>query len=149
MTGDPIPGSDYVVRYVRPGLIDGEDVDGGAFVLRPGETGLSINWLDYYSNIPKNQQLHLVRLLFRLTVARKGRFTELNVGKTKEHLIEELPALSFVEDPRCADPAVGHDADPSHAIIDGLPDPDDQPETADMIGVMIAECVDAIHPATE
>lgn len=149
MKGDPLPDTDYVVRYVRPGLIDMEDVAGGAFVLKPAEAGLSINWLDYYSGVPKDQRLREVRLVYRLRVSRNGRFVELNISKTKQHLILELPGLSFVEDPLCADPVNRHAADPSHAIIEGLPHPNDQPETAEMVGDMIAECIETVHPAAE
>ena len=47
MRGDPIANDDNVLRYVRPNLVDGDDVDGGAFQKRVRddevEDGLSIN----------------------------------------------------------------------------------------------------------
>ena len=34
MRGDPIPNDDNVLRCARPNLVDGDDVDGGAFQKR-------------------------------------------------------------------------------------------------------------------
>ena len=31
MRSDPIPNDDNVLRYARPNLVDGDDVDGGTF----------------------------------------------------------------------------------------------------------------------
>lgn len=150
MRGDLLPDDDHVVRYVRPGLIDDEEVTGGAFHRKEGEIALSINWLDYFRDQPKKQQVREVRRLFRVQVRPNGRFAELNVGQTKRHLADELEALKFVEDPLAADPENGHDEDPSHALIEGLPDPNQRPEFAEMIGDMIVECVvGPLHKATE
>jgi hypothetical protein len=150
MKGDLLPDNDHVVRYVRPGLIDGEEVTGDAFHRKEGEPAPSINWLDHFRNQPKEQQLREVRRLFRLQVRPKGRFAELNVGQTRRHLADELEALNFIEDPLAADPVNGHDEDLSHALIEGLPDPSESPEFAEMIGDMIAECVvGPLHRATE
>ena len=35
MRGDPIPNDDNVLRYAQPNLVDGDDVDGGAFMWHP------------------------------------------------------------------------------------------------------------------
>lgn len=150
MRGDPLPDDDHVVRYVRPGLIDGEAVDGDAFQRREGEPAPSINWLDCFRNQPKEHQLREVRRLFRLQVRPKGRFAELNVGQTRRHLANKLEAIRFIEDPLTADPVSGDDEDPSHALIKGLPDRNQKPEFAELIGDMIAECVlGPLHRATE
>ena len=69
MKGDLIPEDDNVVRYVRPGLVDDEEVSGGAFVLRDAEPSLSISWFDYFRDQTKNQRLSEVRRLFRLLLA--------------------------------------------------------------------------------
>ena len=150
MRGDLLPDDDHVVHYLRPGLIEDEEVTGGAFQRREGEIALSVNWLDYFRDQPKEQQLREVRRLFRVQVRPNGRFAELNVGRTRRHLADELEALKFVEDPLTADLDNGHDEDPSHALIEGLPDPNQTPELAEMIGDMIAECVvGSLHKATE
>jgi hypothetical protein len=150
MRGDFLPNDDNVVHYVRPGLIEDREVDGGAFVLREGESALSVNWLDYFKNRSKEQQLREVRRLFRLRVRSNGRFAELNVGQTKLFLIDKIQDLRFVENPLPEDPINGYDADNSHALIEGLPNPNDLPEYAKLVGDMIAECVlKPLHPAIE
>ncbi len=74
-------------------------------------------------------------------IRNNGRFAELNVGTTKQHLKEQLSDIRFVHKPLNA---IGnHEADPSHSEILGLPDfPDEE-----LIGDLIAnECIEAIHP---
>ena len=77
MRGDPIPNDDNVLRYARPNLVDGDDVDGGAFQKRVRDD----------------------------------------------------------------------EADPSHALICGTPDPTTDSELAETVGDMIAACVTALHLA--
>ena len=148
MKGELLPDNDNVVRYVKPSLIDDGKVDGNAFHRRGDEEALSINWLDYFRNLSKEQQLCEVRRLFRLQVRPNGRFAELNVSQTRRHVGNEIQDLRFFEDPLEADSVNGHKADYSHALIDGLPDPNKMPEFAEMIGDMIAECVvEPLHRA--
>ena len=64
------------------------------------------------------------------------------VGATKQHS-SELTALRFVRKPLAAEN--GYEADPSHSEITGLPQ-GDSPQAA-LIGDLIAECIQAIHPA--
>ncbi len=150
MRGDLLPDEDHVVRYVQPGLVQGEEVAGAVFCRRPGEEAVSLNWLDYFKNQSRKQQLQEVRLCIRLQSSSNGRFAELKVGETRQHLFRELQALKFVEDPLPADLDTGHHEDPSHALIEGLPDPQQTPEYAEMIGAMIVECViTPLHRAKE
>ena len=153
MKGDSLPSVDHVVRYIRPGLVDGEDIDGEAFRGSPekdGEIACSINWLDYFRNQSKEQQLREVRRLIRLEIRPTGRFAELNVGLTRQCLADWIETLKFVEDPLAANMVNGHDEDPSHALIKGLPNPDQTPELSEMIGDMIATCVaKPLHKAIE
>ena len=41
-----------------------------------------------------------------------------------------------------------HEADPSHALIRGTPDPTTDSELAETVGDMIAACVTELHTAT-
>lgn len=150
MKGGLLPDDDHVVRYVRPGLLHGEEVAGDVFHRKEGEVAVSINWLDYFKNQPKERQLWEVCRRIRLQIRPNGRFAELNVRRTRQHLSRELETLKFVEDPLVADPVNGHDEDPSHALIEGLPDPQQTPEFAEMIGDMLAECVvEPLHRVPE
>ena len=150
MTGDQIPDDNHVVRYVKPSLVDDETVDGSAFVLRKGETTLSVNWMEAFGGDDQEHQLSEVRRLFRLQLARSGRFAKLNVGETKRHVLECVEETGVTARIGIAaaplDPADEFEADPSHAAVTGLPPSDD--DKALFIGELIAQCVMyPLHPA--
>ena len=143
MTGNQIPNDDHVVRYVKPSLVDDETVDGSAFVLRKGETTLSVNWLEAFGGDDQERQLNDVRRLFRHQLARSGRFAKFKVGETKRRVLEcaeetgLIAGIGVVAAP--LDPTDEFEADLSHAAVTGLP-PGDSDEAL-LIGDLIAECV--------
>ena len=137
MTGDNLPDDHHIVRYVKPSLVEDEAVDGGAFLLRPDENGLSVNWLEAFGYDDEDRQLSEVRRLSRLKLAKNGRFAKLNVGETKRYVSETVEELGIIEAPLA--PTAECEADPSHAKITGLP-PGDSDE-AMLIGDLIADCV--------
>lgn len=146
MIGDELPDDAHVVRYVKPTWISDEDgsIDGEAFRLKLNESGLSVNWLEWFGNCTKAQQLNEVRRLVRLKMRKSGCLAELNAGVTKQHVLKHT-ALNFIHNPL---PAEGnYEADPSHSEIAGLPPRDTLP--AEMLGDMIAECVENAHPTAE
>lgn len=147
MTGDELPDAAQVVRYVRPSHIreDGSAA-GKAFRLREDETGLSVNWLDYFAGLSRAEQINEVRRLSGLTLSRNGRFAELNVGDVKQAVgaeLPELPGLRFVHDPPTANGAI--EADPSHSLVIGLPPYGDL--RSKVVGNLIARRVQELHPA--
>ena len=142
MTGDDLPNENHVVRYVKPSQFDeDEGVNGSAFQLRQNESGLSVHWLESFEDLAKPLQLDEIRRLSRLEIRKGGRFAELNVGRTKQHIKEDLSDIRFVHKPLNAKGS--YEPDPSHCEILGLPDfPDEE-----LIGDLIAnECIEAIHP---
>lgn len=144
MKGDDLPATDHVVRHIKKiGIEEDGTANGAAFLLRPDEIGLSVNWLEAF-DLDKANQLARVRRLFRLQVRKSHRFAELNIGAVSEKVAEELRTLRIAHDP--LDPENGFEADPSHAEITGLPPGDS--DQAMMIGDMIATCVSAMHPVT-
>ena len=144
MIGEDLTDDSHVVRYAKPTLVreDGS-VGGEAFQLRLQESSLSINWLECFKGFSKPRQLDEVRRLSRLQMRRNGRLAELHVGSTKQYVLGELDSLRFVQKPLAAEGK--YEADASHSEILGLP-PADSPE-AEMIGDVIAECIEAIYPA--
>ncbi len=145
MTGRDLPNEDSVVRHAKQTQIRDGRLDGSAFLLKDGEQGLSVNWLDCFRGQSKSQQLNEVRRLIRLTLRHSHRFAELNVGETRERIGGGLDGIRFVHSPLDAD--AEFEADPSHSEILGLP-PGSAPE-AQLMGDVIARCVRNIHPATE
>lgn len=148
MTGDDLPNEHHVVRYVKyRSLLSNGEPAGSAFCLRedrPDETGVSVNWLECFNNLTKEQQLDKVRRLSRITMRKSGRLAELNVGATKQSIRSELESLRFIHKP--LDAIDEYLADPSHSEITGLP-PGNSPEEAEKIGDMIAKCIKTMHPA--
>jgi hypothetical protein len=146
MIGDELPYEAHVVRYVKSSWISNEDgsIDGAAFRLRPNDSGVSVNWLECFSDRTKTQQLNEVRRLSRLKMRKSGCLAELNVGATKQHVVK-LTNLHFIHKPL---PIEGdHGADSSHSEIRGLPAGDSL--LAAMLGEMIAECIEAAHPTVQ
>ena len=143
MTGNQLPDDGHVVRYVKPSLVDGEVIDGGAFVLREDETGLSVNWLEYFGANDELRQVDEVRNLFRLKLAKNGRFARLNVSDTKQQVSAGAAEagialkLAMYEAPLAATKQFA--ADPSHAEISGLPPAES--DEAMLVGDLIAGCV--------
>ncbi len=117
-----LPDCDHIVRYIKPSEIENGIVNGAeAFCLspsRPGEKGLSVNWLEVFG-LDKGHQLSEVRRLSQLTLRENGRFAELQVGDICSKDINELNILYIVQDPLEANH--NFDADPSHALIIGVP----------------------------
>ena len=146
MIADELLDDAHVVRYVKSSWISDEDdsIDGEAFRLKPNESGLSVNWLEWFGNCTKAQQLNEVRRRCRLEMRKSGCLAELNVGVTKQHVLKHT-ALNFIHKPL---PAEGnYEADPSHSELAGLPPRDTL--AAAMLGDMIAECVENAHPTVE
>ena len=145
MTVSEIPDSNNVVRYVGFRGIRGATVDGNQFCRRPNEDGLSVNWLEKFSHLPKDAQIAKVRHVVHLELGQKAVFAELNIDEVKQYLQDELPDIQFVSDPLPANDRFPY-VDPSHTQIMGLPSADEE-EQALLIGDMIAKRVKALHPA--
>ena len=143
MTGKNLPDDDHIVRYVKPTLIEDGIVDGGAFVLRPDEFGLSVNWLEVFGGTDYHRQVDEVRRLSRLRLARQSRFARLKVGETKRCVSDGAMEAGFQISPSiCEAPLAaidGFEADPSHSEITGLPTADN--DKAMLVGDLIADCV--------
>ena len=143
MSNESLPDPHHVVRYVKPSLVFQELIEGSAFLLRTNETGLSVNWLECWPAADTLAQLDYVRSIVRLKLSKQGRFARLNVGSTKQYVIDSAAeigidlAMNIRSEP--LEPASGFDADPSHAEITGLPGSNS--DDAMLIGDLIVECV--------
>lgn len=144
---DVLPDEDNVVRYVRPGLVDDGTVDGSAFVLRPGEEALSVNWLECFEGTV-SEQVDQVRAHVHLNLRPNGVLARLNVGdgKTAASSGPEGTGIEFASDPQPANPPDYPDPDPSHALVSGLPSGESSAAAA--IGDRIRNALTDIHPAT-
>lgn len=143
MIDDDIPDQDHVLRYVKPSLLDGTHVNGGAFVLRESETGLSVNWLEVFENYGHTDPVNEIRRLSRISLASTGKFAKLNVRQTKQYIsaaVDEAGIsldLTVLEAPLPGTP--DFEPDPSHAEIHDLPDHAN--DAAMLVGDLLAECI--------
>lgn len=105
MTGEDLPESDHIVRYVKPSMIKQNGyADGSTFMLRTdtqNETGLSVNLLEALRD-DRSSQLSRVRQTSRLNLRRNGRFAELNVGEVIQRVSDEIDTLRITHDPLTA-----------------------------------------------
>ena len=144
MTCGNLPTHDHVTHYVRPSkILDDGSIDGSVFRESAlDDDGISVNWLEYYADKDEGERLHAVALSIQQETRSSGRFAEMNVGDIVECLdARNLPGR-VTHDPQHA--RNGHDPDPSHCLIQGLPtqDLEENNRAADAI----ADCVRAVHP---
>lgn len=102
-----IPGRHHVLRYCRPKQVVDGTVTMSAFLLRPGEEFLSVNWLEFFGDIAAEAQVEKVRVDMRksLTLSAGGRFARVNVGEVTKRI--EKAEVRHLPSPR----------NPSHAGI--------------------------------
>ena len=146
----------HVVRYIKPSFIrkDGT-IDGGAFVLRKRDSGISVNWLEFFRDSDTSESVGRIRKLIRMELRKNGRFAKLSVGATKSHVFKEttkmgtVASLDFVKKPLSA--TAEYEADLSHAEIVGVPNEFDSELVDDLamfVGQSIARCVKLpLYPA--
>ena len=128
------------------GVFEDGTINGSEFQLRAkrlDETGVSVNWLEWYRELNKADQLAEIRRLARVKLRKNGRFAELNVGAVKAYVRGRVPEMTIQHAP--LDAEEDFEANPSHSEITGLP-PGNTEEAA-LVGDMIAECVSGIYPA--
>jgi len=101
VSGDPLPDVDHVARYCKPQtILDGQPT-GAAFMLRPIDSFLSVNWLEYFGDIEQKRQISEIRRHISLDLAASGLFAILNVGKTMGyvHNYSDNATLSILHEP--------------------------------------------------
>ncbi len=139
MTSSEIPDNNHVSRYCKPSsILESGRVSGQAFRLKEDENSLSVNWLEYFDSPDKKYQIDKIREAFinkDFGLRKNGKFAVLNVGKSKDHVLQNSPdqnTLIFKHEPE--------PNDPSHSGIFGLEFEDS------LIPVLLAEKVEGIFP---
>ena len=150
MKGEAVPDPDHVARYVRRSHVDDGRVVGNAFLRKrnPNEPAPSVHWLEVLAG-QVHDQIAEVRRRNRLGKGAMAVFARLNVGRTRRYVADndaDHRQIAFIHDPLDAKPPEHPLDDPSHALIEGLPHPDDTPE-AEAIGDLICETVLDTFPA--
>ncbi len=119
MDGDVLPPGDHVARYCGGSRMNPETdlptVEG--FHERSGETGLSVNWLEFFDAEHMAHAVDQIREAFKQKdygVGPSGRFVVLNVSQA-------VMAANAIDG--CALEAIHRPEpnDPSHAQLEGVP----------------------------
>lgn len=127
MKGDIVPDADHVTRLCGGSHIreDGT-IAATAYKPRPGETYLSVNWLEFFADKDREAALAEVRraLAAKRTIGSTSRLAISNVGGLRDFVRQESAArteLTVRHEPE-NDPDRLYD--PSHSGIYGIPEDD-------------------------
>ena len=123
MQGDEISNDHHVSRVCGASKLREDGTPSGtAFELRNNEEYLSVNWLEFFPETSKNEQLQKIREDQNnkgRTLPSRGKLAVLNVGRTAQEVLEVTEQkinLLFIHEPE--------DLDPSHSGIYGLEEDD-------------------------
>lgn len=139
MPGPELPDSEHVARYCSRSRCDDEGRPlGTAFMPKPEEPYLSVNWLEKTGANCRSEQLDLIRHFAAaggLTLRASGKFAVLALSTTLAWVQEQASRRLSV----CHEP-IGQ-TDPTHCGIYGY-SPEDQ-MVADLLALKVSE----VHPA--
>ena len=119
MSGQVIPDSNHVSRYCKPSVVENNLPIVGAFLPRPNEEYLSVNWLEYLATRDLDGAIKEVRARFQgrgYRLRLSGRFVILNVGYCKESATRIRRKVQFERRPL--------EDDDSHAAVLGIREDD-------------------------
>ncbi|RJQ46679.1 MAG: hypothetical protein C4538_06305 [Nitrospiraceae bacterium] len=139
MKGDKIPDQDHVARYCSPIHAPEGEIQATAFMLRAVDKSLSINWLEYFRCLNREDEIAELRKAYsakKLIIKAKGKIAVLNVGEVCEKVLTESPnnrKLEILHDPS--------ENDPSHSGIYNIRSDDE------LIAELILETVSETYPA--
>jgi hypothetical protein len=140
---DPIFNDQHIARYCSQRRLDSYNKPMYlAFQLRPNEQYLSVNWLEYFDLMLRNQQISALRQVFLdkgRGLGAMARFAVLNVGEMRNHVLQGTAGrtcLTVLHKPEIKDQ--------SHCGIFGSTYGDDEG-----IAALIVEKVLETHPARE
>lgn len=122
---DDLDPSFHVFRHIKKSWMDGDFIDPAAFTLRQledgqFESGLSVNWVEYFQKPTPREAVALLRELLQKkgrTIGGQSKFALLNVGVACA-AAAKYTAISIVLD--------AEDDDPSHSLIKGYEAYNDQ-----------------------
>ena len=89
--GDKIPPTDHVAHYCYGKMIDDGQVLASAFLPRPTETYLSVNWLEWFKCSDRSSEIMEVRKRYatKFNLKKKDKIALLNVGVTCSKIATE------------------------------------------------------------
>lgn len=144
MKGDQIPDPDHIARLCHNKHVSDGQIQATAFMLRPDEPYLSVNWLEFLNCSNRDSEINEIRNVYSLKFNRigaKAKIAVLNVGEVREKILTESPDRRKIEILHDPDPIEDGPPDPSHSGIYNLKQDDE------LIAEMILEIVHEAYPA--
>ena len=149
---DLIPDADHILRHVKATAFDDGKVLGAAFEWMPKRPndGASVNWIERAEGDGREAKIDYIRHRRRLTWKKSHRLAILKAGQVRSTLQLHLSALGIdmhpdiVTDPLNAEG--DKPADPTHALIEGIPHGDTPEAEAirDCLAAAVLETVAAL-----
>lgn len=140
MNGDVLPDADHVTRLCGFTQLNEDGIpEGSAFVLKPGETFLSVNWIESLGLGARPEQIaEVLRVLgTKRKVGATAKLGLLNVGRSRVAVREgttDRLEVSFVHEPENKTPI-----DSSHSGIYDLPLSDGDITAAEQLALSVSE----------
>lgn len=140
MNGNVLPDADHVTRLCGFAQLSEDGVpEGSAFVLKPGELFLSVNWIESLGLGSRLEQIaEVLRVLgTKRKVGATAKLALLNIGQSRVAVREgttDRLEISFIHEPETKPPA-----DPSHSGIYNLPLGDSDITAAELLALSVEE----------
>lgn len=115
MKGEMMPDQNHIARFCRPMQAPEGQIQATAFMLKPDEESLSVNWLEFLDCSNRKSEITKIRTIYSetfTTVGARAKIAILNVGEVRKKVLTESPDGRNLE--------VRHDPlvnDPSHSGI--------------------------------
>lgn len=97
--GPALPDADHVARYCKPSTFIDDELTLAAFLLRPSESYLSVNWLESLNGADQAARLATLKVEIAnagYQVAKSGKYAILNVGTTRQMVHERSPDQRWI-----------------------------------------------------
>jgi len=142
MRGQRLPDRDHIARLCPPKTAPNGIITGAAFLLKPNEDGLSVNWLEFLNCSCRDNEIKEIRGIYTRKfnrVPKAARIAVLNVGTMCNTVFEQSPdnrRVVVYHKPDLPD-------DPSHSEVFNLRDDNE------LIAELILRTVLEDYPASD
>ena len=100
MISVPLSDNDHISRYCKPSTVEHGIPMPAAFLPRPNEEYLSVNWLEYFSEPTLDAAVDEVRRVFSqkgYRIVPNGRFAVLNIGAVKTASLDNVGRILSID----------------------------------------------------
>ena len=141
MRGQKLPDQDHISRFCPPKTAPNGIITAAAFLLRPEEEGLSVNWLEFLKCLCRKDEIRKIKQTYsrKLKVSKNSRIAVLNVGTMCNTVFEQSSDNRRIVVHHQPEPPI----DPSHSEVFNLR------EDNQLIAEVILRTILENHPVSE